>query len=622
MTPSPIRSEKVSWTKSKRCSDVPRTDEDVRVGEAERCFEVCLLHSERTVLQRSIHSLTRLCVGAVLVGLIGCGGKNKADDLWWAERHDKSTTTTENSPTGKRSIPAMSRTVAAKRFRAELAKPAPRRLHLLVFANRLEKAGGKLSAPERTRIRSLIDKTSEETLRAAWLELDRPHVPSRAVALRLALLEQHLGHSAKALGLLEHTSGDPSLAGPIARLKQRIARTQKVNTRVIAVLLPLTGQYKKLGREMRLAAVIAAARSPGTQLQFIDTKGDPTRAVAAVEEAVFVHKAAGILGPVGQRESVAAARRAVSLGIPIGLLAPALNGASARDGVFRLWSSPEWEAREAARLAMSLGYSKLAVLAPRGDVGKAQASAFASAVTAGGRRLVRVGYYNPGSAPIEKDIKLFLNLDPKKNRRLRRHLARRGWKRGWKSFSPRIPFDALYIPDGYKRASLVASYMPFFNVEVRTEDSMNVYHLRKKHGGRFPRVVQLFGSSGWHHGGLIPRGGKAVQGAMVIDLFSGSDTEEYAHEAGAAFAAIFKKRVGRTPGAVAAQTFDAAVLMFKARAQASGSRTGVRRELSRQLRGSRILGACGPAAVGSNGEIRRKAIMLRVDGGDFVPHAH
>jgi len=554
--------------------------------------------------------------------LFACGGKSKRDDLWWADKHAPPTATSDPAASTPRSIGVLTAKQAATRLRAELAKPTPRPFYAIVYANRLGKAGGSASTAQAAQLRRLISGAGAETLQKAWPELDQPHAPARLVALRLALLAHHSGDDARARRMLKHAGGNPSIAAIVATLQRQLAATAKVDAHVIAVLLPLSGRYRKLGREMRLAIVVAAGGVPGTRLEFIDTAGDASRAVAAVDQAVFKYKAAAILGPVGQAESIAAARRAVARRIPIALLSPGSAGAAPRAGVFRLWSSPRWEGREAARLAISLGYTKLAVLAPRGDVGKAQAAAFAQAAAAGRAKVVRSGFYSPARTAIEKDIKAFLHLDPKTNRRLRRYLARHGWKRGWRSYSPRIPFDLLYIPDGYKRAALIAAYMPYFNVEVRTSDAMNIALLKQKHGGRFPRVVQLFGSSAWHHPGLITRGGKSVQGAMVVDVYSGSDTEEYAYEAGAAFAQTFNKRVGRNPGAVAAQTYDAAMLLFRARARAATSRGQVRMQLARELRQSRYDGACGPAIVDSNGEIRRRAIMLRVDGGDFVPHAH
>src|SRR5690606_14574570 len=114
-----------------------------------------------------------------------------------------------------------------------------------------------------------------------------------------------------------------------------------------------------------------------------------------------------ILGPVGERESVAAARRAAELGIPIGLLAPA-DGADPDAGVFRLASSPADEARGAARLAAAESFPTVAVLAPRDDVGAEMADAFAAEAKALGLHVARVGDYDPTGTDLEPDIKEFL----------------------------------------------------------------------------------------------------------------------------------------------------------------------------------------------------------------------
>ena len=36
-----------------------------------------------------------------------------------------------------------------------------------------------------------------------------------------------------------------------------------------------------------------------------------------------------------------------------------------------------------------------------------------------------------------------------------------------------------------------------------------------------PQVVQLVGGAGWHHPTLPMRGGDAVQGALIVDVFAG-----------------------------------------------------------------------------------------------------
>ncbi|MBT8496138.1 MAG: penicillin-binding protein activator [Deltaproteobacteria bacterium] len=334
---------------------------------------------------------------------------------------------------------------------------------------------------------TIVDGASYQQLEAAMAKMPEPGFPRSRVALRLGLLAQHIGRSEAAIRYLKMVRG--SLAdrakAPLARASAELPATN-----VVAVLLPLSGRYAAVGRELRVAIEIAAA-GEDRPLVFLDTAGDAERAAAMVDEAVGKHGAAAILGPVGDRESRAAAARAAELGVVIGLLGPGTDGPSA--GVFGLVSSPEWEARAAAKTARLLGYKTAAILAPRDEHGRAAALHFARVAKGLGIRVVADGRYDPTATDLETDLKKFFGLDPKTNARLRRHLRRRG-KKGWKSFSPDVAYEMLFIPDEYKRAALVASYLPYFNIEVRKRDLMNTYGLRRKHGGRLPSVVQLLGT--------------------------------------------------------------------------------------------------------------------------------
>ena len=401
-----------------------------------------------------------------------------------------------------------------------------------------------------------------------------------------------------------------------------------VDPALVAVLLPLEGRHAALGREIRAAIEIAGAGAAGrgARLRFLDTRGEAELAARRVEEASEAG-AIAVLGPVGVAEGDAAAARARALGLPIALLAPG-EGADPAAGVFRLMTSPEHDAAEAARLAIERGHDRLAVLAPRDPVGAAQAEAFARAAREGGVELVASGSYEPDGRTIEAEVKALLGLDPATNERLRRHLRARGVKNGWKSFSPDVAFDLLYVPDQHRRAALVASFLPYFNVEVRTGELMDTLSLRRKHGGRIPSVVQLMGSSGWHHPGLLTRGGPAVDGALVVvpcevgvDAGLGADLPE----ATARFRERFEARTRRPPGPVAAQAFDAALLLLAARA-AAADRTppargaALRDRLRAALIGARLDAAgCAPARVGRGGAIERPAWLLQVESGAFVP---
>jgi len=554
----------------------------------------------------------------VVAAAVGACGKQAARDRSWFPQSHHAAGSTEPAPAQRR-VPPMSRADAERSLARALEEH--RSFDIVVCANRLVGAGGELSGERYRRVRDAVDAVPADRLDAVWAELD-PVAPAPLVAMRMALLADHRGDDDEALQWLERVSGDPSLEGRARELGDRVRARREVADDTVAVLLPLSGRFARIGDELRDAIQIAARRISGVELRFVDTLGEAQTAVAAVETAVYEHHAVAILGPVGEHEGRAAAARAAELGIPIALLSPGDQAAAPEVGVFRLWSSPEWEAREAVRLAMQMGYDRLAVLAPRDEQGAAQTRAFREAATQAGARVVAAGSYDPTATDLEGDMKAFLGLDPRTNERLRRHLRREGVKKGWKTFSPKVEFDLLFIPDIHERAALVAAYLPFFNVEVRSQEVMDIVGLKRKHGGRVPQVVQLMGGSGWHHEGLLPRGGEVLEGALLLDVFSGGDNEEYASDAGAEFAQAFRARFGRQPGAVAAQAYDAALLVLDAAKRVAGSREP-RVALAGALRNARLAaGACGPAVVAPSGELARQAILLRVDGGAFVLHEY
>ena len=455
-----------------------------------------------------------------------------------------------------------------------------------------------------------IDALDEATVLTA-LERIGDAAPAARLALRAARLAHHRGEDAEARAMIARASSaadEPAVHTELAALATALA-VPPVDPNVIAVLLPLTGRFAAIGNELRTA--IQLAPGSGTTWLFLDTRGEPDGAAAAVEAAV-ARGAIGILGPVGQREALVAARAAALHQLPIALLAPA-DGADAMAGVFRLVDSPSDEGREVARLAAAESFPTVGVFAPRDDLGQEAADAFVAEATKLGLAVTAQGAYDPTSGDLETDVKTFLNLIPAQNPRLAAHLAKQG-KKGWATFSPEIPYSLLFLPDRYDRAAIVAAFLPYFGVELRTSEFPDAARLQRKHGGHLPQVVQLVGGSGWNHPSLPIRGGAAVQGAMIVDAFIG----DLGGDTGAQFAAVFQQRTSRTPSAAAAQAHDAALLVGRARALAAASkepRVALRLAIAHAKLDD---GACGPAAMDPEGELAREPNVLEVQGDQLI----
>jgi ABC-type branched-subunit amino acid transport system substrate-binding protein len=558
-------------------------------------------------------SVVVVVVVVVVVGIAvtACGPKSRTPT--WGPSDDHVTP----ADAGVHHVPPLTLDEARKHLAA--ARAADDAFGVVVYGNRVLAAGGTVDLD----FTPSIDRLDPDLLAAAWAELDTERAPAPRVALRLALVALHSGDDDAALKWADLARGDAEIEKRAAALRDEVAARRAVDPTVVAVLLPLSGPHEAIGREIESAVQLAAATHAGARVVFLDTAGEQAGAIAAVESAVYKHRAVAILGPVGQRSSRAAVGRAVELGIPIALLAPGAGGGAPDAGVFRLWPSGSWVAAAAAREAVRRGYDRLGVLAPRDEYGWAQLEAFRAAAVEQGARVVAVGQYDPTATDLEPDLKEFLLLDPAKNARLRKHL-RKYKKDGWKTFSPDIEFDLLFIPDEYQRAALVVAYLPFFNVELRTTAFIDTVSLERKHGGRIPSLVQLMGTPGWHHLGLIARGGRVVEGALVVDVCSGGDSEEFASEGAAEFFERFQRANHRAPSSAASQAYDAARLVLVARAAAaeraaSTAAAGDRTAFTAALLGARIDdGACGEASVGADGEIQRRVVVLRVDGGEFM----
>ncbi|HSD90784.1 MAG TPA: penicillin-binding protein activator [Kofleriaceae bacterium] len=436
--------------------------------------------------------------------------------------------------------------------------------------------------------------------------------PAARVALRAARLAHHQGEDAEARAYIARATNAADEAEVHAELSRLAAETAEapVDRKTIAVLLPLTGRFAAIGSELKVA--IELAQADGATWLFLDTKGEPDGAVAAVEAAAKKGVVA-ILGPVGTREAISAARAASLHGISIGLLAPA-DGADAASGVFRLVGSPADEGRAVARLAQADNFPTVAVFSPRDDVGAETAGAFVAEAQKLGLRVTKQATYDPTDGNLEPDVKELLDLVPARNPRLAEHLAKNP-KKGWQTFSPDVPFSLLYIPDRYDRAAIVAAFLPYFGVELRTREFANPDALQRKHGGHMPQIVQLVGGAGWHHPSLPVRGGEAVQGAMIVDVFVGAQGGDLAAD----FAAAFQQKTNRAPSGAAAEAYDAATLIAKARASIGTTTPDPRGALRAALaRGKLDDGACGPATMDGEGELARTPDVLEVQGDELV----
>jgi ABC-type branched-subunit amino acid transport system substrate-binding protein len=358
----------------------------------------------------------------------------------------------------------------------------------------------------------------------------------------------------------------------------------------IAVLLPLSGDYQRLGDAAMDGLRWAADELPmALTLEPHDTQGDPALAAALVADLAADPDVLAIVGPIGAKESMAAAQAAAEAKIPILTLTSVEGVEDVGRTVFRLRVSAETQARSLAQLAVGvLERKRAAVFYPADEYGAGCMRAFVEAYTAAGGRVTAIEGYEPDESKPTKEAELLSGM------RLRRVDRGNSTKQPpsttlKKRARAHVDFDTLFIPD---QGAQVARALSFLAVAGVTLDDGH--------------SVQLLGTSGWTSGGLAGAERLAV-GALVAQAFDPHQSDRVE-----GLVAYFQEQMGRSPTALEAQSYDAALILSHAarRCVASASRDCLVQGLLSQ---GPVEGVMGPVRLSQRGAPIRDLVLFDVD---------
>jgi len=174
----------------------------------------------------------------------------------------------------------------------------------------------------------------------------------------------------------------------------------------VAMLLPLTGRYAKVGKSMQRAAQMAVleTRSKNLNVLTFDTAGTPEGAVIAVEKAI----AAGaklIIGPLF-KEAVAAVKEKAAES-DLNVVAFSNSESVAGDNVFLLSFLLRQQVDRIVQYAAKNGVKEIGVLVPGSVTGERIATYAKAAASRYGATITRVGYYSGGMPKMTTQIKAF-----------------------------------------------------------------------------------------------------------------------------------------------------------------------------------------------------------------------
>lgn len=473
----------------------------------------------------------------------------------------------------------------------------------------------------------------------------RNRAPGGYLRLQLAkehALEDRIKPAMKILSnfirLFQHHDELETAMALMEELKSRLL----VDRFSIGCILPLSGPYRTFGNRALMGVELALSQfnsQPDVnpiQLVIKDSKGDPNEAAKAVESLALTHRVIGLIGPMITSES--AAIKAQALKIPIITLTQKPDITKLGDYVFRNFLTLSLQVKAIVAYAtQELEIKKFAILYPEERYGISFMNKFWDELLLHGAEVVGIESYGldqtdfagvikklvglyyprpeepeeesleyiellPGSLLAEQEAGgLFLDAQEDKTPQIGPldHLslpdeitlpADQPEEEEEKEPEPIVDFGAVFIPDTFEKAGMIAPQFPYCDVT-------NVY---------------LLGTNLWHSDKLIQTAQKYVQGAIVPDGFFLNSPSPIARDFGKSFEDIF----GISPGFLEAQAYDTASILFQL-----ANRSAVRSRLTLKtalMDVKDFSGVTGLTSFDETGDVDKQIYLLNIVGRRFV----
>jgi ABC-type branched-subunit amino acid transport system substrate-binding protein len=385
------------------------------------------------------------------------------------------------------------------------------------------------------------------------------------VAAKIARVYLHLGDLAKAKEAADRAvrAGGNTHQQSMQEILDLAAQQSLVKPNLVGVILPVTGRFKPYGDQLQNGLNLAIGAGDNIQLLTRDSQGDPSLAVAAVED-LAKQGVIAIIGPVGTQEAIPAAVRAQELGIPMISLSRAEGVTQAGPFVFRNSLTNSAQGRALARYAAEvMNVKRAAILAPDIQSGQEVTGPFWDSFESDGGEVRGYETYAQDqttfSGPLKKLVVHVVDRESMKEEadrikatvtnayRRKKLLDKLG-----KNAPPVIDFDVLLVPDYYKTVLQIAPALASEDVITNGCDAKEMERIKKTTHRDEIKTVTLLGTAGWDSPDLIARAGRYVQCAVVVDGFYINSARDPTKQ----FVSAYREKYNQDPGLLDAQAYD------------------------------------------------------------------
>ena len=375
----------------------------------------------------------------------------------------------------------------------------------------------------------------QETLKEDEAAKQEAEAVAREKAEAERLLEEQRRTATEAEAARQAAPKGPSLSlrPPEIEPEARIVR--------IAILLPLSGKYEKIGNDLLKAAYMAVFDQQNKQLRLqpYDTLGTADGASGAAIKALQ-EGAEIIVGPLFS-DAVKATREAVAGRVNV--VAFSTDITAAGNGVYLLGLTPQQQIQRVMNFAYRQGLSKFAVIAPETPYGDTAVASLMDTTKRLGVLLTDVTRYPaqlpPGSDELHAIAKDIANYEPRawQLRQAIKKVEARGDKASKAELARlkkldtlgEVSFEALVIPEGGQRLRELAPLLSYYDVD--------------------PRKVKYIGTGLWADSSL------ASEPALIGGWFAAPSPEPSRQ-----FLARFQSTYGYNPPRISSLAYDALAL--------------------------------------------------------------